>query len=277
MGRTQQLLQSVSHQPSAPTRLLSALQAEHTNLNGIYTSHKPIIIMAINVLNTEPSFNGASNYNKCSRRSLLSFLGNVLSWLTGTATTKDIPSIKKRVYQLITAQNVQQETIVHTVSILNVTRYATQVNRQYINAVMDAVDKMVQDVNHLYNITTSLYTSLSNHQLVLHIRSVLANLWDLLSYIRTVSMHTMDYIDTATTRTLSPHILTNEDLKQMLSHIEEMLPPAMHLPVSSGDTLHFYWYLCTHVLIANTVLATYRYPYTGSYATTFNIQNFYLG
>ena len=37
----------------------------------------------------------------------------------------------------------------------------------------------------------------------------------------------------------------------MLSRIEETLPSTLHLPVSSEDTLHFYWYLCTHVLIAN--------------------------
>ena len=41
------------------------------------------------------------------------------------------------------------------------------------------------------------------------------------------------------------------DLKKMLSHIEETLPATLHLPVSSEDTLHFYHYLCTHVLIAN--------------------------
>ena len=116
---------------------------------------------------------------------------------------------------------------------------------------MDAVDKMVQNVNNLYNMTTPQYTNLSYHQLVLHIRSVLANLWNLLSYIRTVSVHTMHYINTATTGTLSPHILPIGDLKQMLSHIKETLPPAIHLPVSSEDTLHFYRYLCTHVLIAN--------------------------
>ena len=112
---------------------------------------------------------------------------------------------------------------------------------------MDAVDKMVQDINNLYNITTSLYTSLSYHQLVLHIRSVLANLWDLLSYIRAVSMHIMDYIDAATTGTLSPHVLPIADFKQMLSHIEDTLLPTMHLPVSSEDTLHFYRYLHTHI------------------------------
>ena len=144
-------------------------------------------------------------------------------------------------------QTTQQETIVHIVSILNVTRYAAQVNRQHINTVMDAVNKMAHDVNNLYNITTLLYTSLSYHQLVLHIRSVLANLWDLLSYIRTVSMHTVDYINATSTRTLSFNILPIADLKQMLSNIEGTLPPAMHLPVSSKDTLHLYRYLHTHI------------------------------
>ena len=37
----------------------------------------------------------------------------------------------------------------------------------------------------------------------------------------------------------------------MLSHIEESLPTTMHLPVSSEDTLHFYRYLHTHILLAN--------------------------
>ena len=37
----------------------------------------------------------------------------------------------------------------------------------------------------------------------------------------------------------------------MLYHIEETLLSTLHLPVSSEDTLHFYSYLHTHVLIAN--------------------------
>ena len=116
---------------------------------------------------------------------------------------------------------------------------------------MDKVNEKSQDVNNLYNLTTSLATSLTYHQLVLYIRSVLANLQDSLSYIRTVSTHTMDYIDAATTGTLSPHILPIMDLLRMLSHIEETLLSTLHLPVSSEDTLHFYQYLCMHVLITN--------------------------
>ena len=251
LGKTHQLLLFLSCQPAAPTHLLPPLQVELTTINDMYNSCKPTIISAISLLNMDPSFDGHIHSNTHCRR-LLPFLCDALRWLTGTATTKDVNSIKKCVNQPTEAQLAQQETLVQVISILNITRYAGQVNRHSINISMNKVDENSQDVNNLYNLTTSLCTSLSYHQIVLYIRSVLANLQDLLSYIRTVSTHTMDYIDSATAGTLSPHILPIMDLKKMLAHIEETLPSTLHLPVSSEDTLHFYHYLCTHVLIANT-------------------------
>ena len=61
----------------------------------------------------------------------------------------------------------------------------------------------------------------------------------------------MDYLDAATTGARSPYILPIMDLKRMLSNIEETLLSTLHLPVSSEDTLHFYQYLHTHVLISS--------------------------
>ena len=107
------------------------------------------------------------------------------------------------------------------------------------------------DINNLYNLTTSLTTSINFHQLILHIRSVFANLRDSLNYIQMVSAHTMDYINAATLGTLSHHVLPVMDLQRMLSHIADALPPMLHLPVSPDDVLHFYRYLRTHVLIEN--------------------------
>ena len=66
-----------------------------------------------------------------------------------------------------------------------------------------------------------------------------------------VSTHTMEYINTATSGTLSPHVLPITDLQKMLQHIADTLPPTLHLPTSPEDTLHFYRYLHTHVLIEN--------------------------
>ena len=148
-------------------------------------------------------------------------------------------------------QSSQQETLVHIKSIINVTQYAGQVNRQIINILINKVDETSHDLNILYNLTTSLATSISFHELILYIRSVFANLCDSLSYSRMVSKHAMDYIDAATSGTLSPHILPVMDLQKMLLHIEETLPSMLHLPVSSDDTLHFYRHLHTHVLVAN--------------------------
>ena len=203
------------------------------------------------LLQSNHSFDGQLQSHTHCRRSLLPFLGDALSWLTGTATTKDINSIKTQINQLITTQSLQQETLVHIISILNVTRYAAQVNRHSINALMDAASTTSHDIDNLYNLTTSLTTSINFHQLILHIRSVFANLCDSLNYIQMVSAHIMNYINAATSGTLSPHVLPVMDLQRILSHIADVLPPMLHLPGSPDDTLHFYRYLCMHVLIEN--------------------------
>ena len=227
------------------------LQVELTNIEDIYNSCKTTIISAMKLLQTNPSFDGQSQPHIHHRRSLLPFLGDALRWLTGTATTKDINSIKMQINQLIAMQLSQQETLVHIISILNITRYAAHINRHSINILMDVARVTSHNINNLYNLTMSLTTSINFHQLILHIRSVFANLCYSLNYIQTVSAHTMDYIYAATSGTLSPHILLVMDLQKMLSHIADTLPPMLHLPVSPDDTLHFYRYLCTHILIEN--------------------------
>ena len=244
--RTQQLVQSLDQHPSAPTQLLSTLQLELSIIKDIYNSGETTITSAIKLLQSNQP-----QTHICCRRSLLPFLGDALSWLTGTATTKDVHSIKTRINQLIATQASQCNTLVHFMSILNITRYTTQVNRCGINTLMDAVRTTSHDINNLYNLTTSLATSINFHQMILHIRSVFANLCDSLNYIWTISTYTMEYIDAATSGTLSPHVLPVIDLQRMLQHIADTLPPTLHLPISTEDTLHFYRYLCTHVLIKN--------------------------
>ena len=108
---------------------------------------------------------------------------------------------------MIATQQTQEETLVHIISIHNITRYATQVNRQHINILMNTMEKAHEDVTTMYNITHSIYSSLSYHQIILHTQSILAILWDSLYYMREVALHTMDYIDAATMGILSPHVL----------------------------------------------------------------------
>ena len=244
--RIQQLLRSLGQHPSALTQLFSTLQLELSNIKDIYNSGETTITSAIKLLQSNQPW----THIHC-RRSLLPFLGDALSWLTGTGITKNIHSIKTRINQLIATQASQCTTLVHIMSILNITRYATWVNRHSINTLMDAVRTTSHDINKLYNLTTSLTTSINFHQMILHIRSVFANLHDSLNYILMISIHTMEYIDPATSETLSPHVLPVLDLQRMLQHIVDTLPQTLHLPISPEDTLHFYMYLHTHVLMKN--------------------------
>ena len=232
--------------PSALKQLLTTLQLELSNIQDIYKSSETTITSAINLLNSNQLQTSTQR-----KRSLLPFLGATLSWLTGTATTKDIHSIKTRINQLIATQTLQGNTLAHIVSILNVTRYATQVNRHSINNLIDAIHTTSQDINNLYNLTTSLAASINFNQMILHIRSVFANLRDFLHYLWTVSTHTIAYIYDATSGILSPHVLPIADLQKMPQHIADTLPPTLHLPMSPEDTLHFYRYLHMHVLIEN--------------------------
>ena len=180
-ARSQQLLNSLQWKPLAPSYLLSALQGELANLDSIYTSYKLLVLTVTQLLKREP-FNGMSSFSKCVKRSLLPFLGDTLSWLTGIAMTTNAKDIKKRVNQLIKMQKQQQETLEHVISTLNITRYPTQVNRQHINTVMEVVGRTHDDITTLFNITSSIYSHINYQQILLHIHSILANLRDSLYY-----------------------------------------------------------------------------------------------
>ena len=69
---------------------------------------------------------------------------------------RDTWEIKHCVNQLIQAQTKQWETLVHVISILNVTRYTAQVNRQKLNEIIDAVQRSNEDLDKLINITEVL-------------------------------------------------------------------------------------------------------------------------
>ena len=88
--RSQQLLNSLHQKPLPPNYLLSTLEAELENLDSIYTSYKPLILTVTQLLKRKSSFSDMSSLSRHTRRSLLCFLGDALSWHMGTAMTKDV-------------------------------------------------------------------------------------------------------------------------------------------------------------------------------------------
>ena len=134
---------------------------EFANIDNIYESYRPTIKSVVWLLK-------ADSENQQSKRSLLPFLGEMLKWLTGTATTKDTQEIMDGVNQLIQAQSKQQETLVHVISILNVIRYAAQVNSLMFNEIMDALQRSNEDLDRLFNITQDLTQQIRYQQMYIN-------------------------------------------------------------------------------------------------------------
>ena len=227
---------------------LQPLQIELDNLHNLFMAYKPVFSSARSILQTQPSFDEKPiPVSRRKKQSLLPFLSSALKWLTGTATTKDIKHIKKCISSLIETQENQWKTMVHIVSILNLTRYETQVNRQRINIILKELMRTNEDIRALFNITNQLATQVQVQNIMLHLRAMLTNLRDCLHFMKQLANHVLEYIDTATTGTLTLHLIPVPDLQKMLYQIESELPPNMHLP--SSDPLHFYRYLRTHMLV----------------------------
>ena len=131
-----EVISKLRNHPEDAIELLQPLQVKLDNLHNLFMAYKPAFSSARSILQTQPSFDGKPIPPSGRKKwSLLPFLGSALKWLTGTATTNDIKHIKKQISSLIKTQENQQNTMVHIVSILNLTHYETQVNRQWINII----------------------------------------------------------------------------------------------------------------------------------------------
>ena len=144
--------------------MLNTLLAEFTYINSIYQLYEPTIQSAIQLLRTEPVLDKLTTADNPWPKMILPFLGDALQWLMGTTTIEDTTEIKWKVNLLIQEWK-QQETIVHIISILNITQYTIQVNKQKLNEVMDAPQKVNNNVNILFNFTNIQMQHLRYHQI----------------------------------------------------------------------------------------------------------------
>ena len=152
-------ISKLQNHPDDEIEPLQPLQVKLDNLHNLFMAYKPVFSSATSILQTQPSFDGKPIPPMGrKKRSLLLFLSSALKWLTGRATTKDIKHIKKRISSLIKTQENKWKTLVHIVSILNLTRYKTQVNRQWINITLKELTKSNEDIRALFNITNQLAT-----------------------------------------------------------------------------------------------------------------------
>ena len=91
----------------------------------------------------------------------------------------------------------------------------SQVNRQKLNEMIDALQRSNEDLNRLFNITEVLTECIRYQQMYIYMPTILAYFRESFTYMRQVAMHMRDYVDAVTTNILSPDILPMEDLRSI--------------------------------------------------------------
>ena len=163
-------ISKLRNHPDDEIEPLQPLQVKLDNLHNLFMAYKLVFSSARSILQMQPSFDGKPiPPSGRKKQSLLPFLGSALKWLTGTATRKDVKHIKKWISSVIETQENQRKTMVHIVSILNLTRYETQGNRQRINIILKELTKSNEDIRALFNITNQLATQVQVQNIVLHL------------------------------------------------------------------------------------------------------------
>ena len=237
-------ISKLRNHPDDEIEPLQPLQVELDNLHNLFMAYKSVFSSARSILQTQTPTTVRTEETKPSTFPQLGTeMVNWNSHYQGHQIHQEA--------DLIPHQNAGKstKTMVHIVSILNLTQYETQVNRQRINIILKELTKSNEDIRTLFNITNQLATQVQVQNIVLHLRAMLTNPRDCLHFMKQLANHVLEYIDTATTGTLTPHLIPIPDLQQMLYRIESELPPNMHLPIPSSDPLHFYRYLWTYVLV----------------------------
>ena len=98
-------ISKLRNHPDDAIEPLQPLQVKLDNLHSLFMAYKPVFSSTMRILQTQPSFHGKPIPPLARKKqSLLPFLSSALKWLTGTATTKDIKHIKKRISSLIETQ-----------------------------------------------------------------------------------------------------------------------------------------------------------------------------
>ena len=106
-----EMISKLRNHPDDTIEPLQPLQVKLDNLHSVFMAYKPVFSSTMSILQMQPSFDGKPiPPSRRKKWSLLPFLGSALKWLTGTATTKDIKHVKKRISSLIETQENQWKT-----------------------------------------------------------------------------------------------------------------------------------------------------------------------
>ena len=202
-------------------------------------------------------------YQRRSKRSMLPFVGKALHFLFGTVTDSDMDAVRRSVKILTENQRDMAHVVEESLSIINVSRVQISENRQTINAILEGLIDMGDQIQAL-----SEELERKVHQLEAYVSSyfqidlVVNEAQQMINRMSNYLEHLQLQLNMLSLGRLAPSTITPNNLKALLLDIESHLEPHLKLPADPQKELWtFYQFLtCSTILQNNMILVLVPIP-----------------
>ena len=179
------------------------------------------------------------------KRSLIPFLGNILSDLTGVATEDDLQVINQRISNLVNSDEDLVHIVEDSLTVVNATKHK-------LNHVTDTVDSLIDAFGTfqetVYNATKEIFEQIDQTKVLykclahptLLMNSLLHNVEAATSHLNSLQ----NLIDDTLQGQLTMNVIQPNQFRSMLQEIEKALPQNLRLPYDiDRDLYHYYHHL----------------------------------
>lgn len=205
--------------------------------------------------------NNKPNYRQ--KRALFSFLGDLLSGITGVATKKDIRAINDKLREVSSLNLDLIHVVEDSMSIVNATRIKLSETIGTVNSLVNVTDRLVK---HLSNITASLASdikALENfnthwHQIALYFDVVQDIVTTAFRKFMALHVQVSDILN----HKLTPNVISPMELRRILKEVSQTISSSLSLPYDPDyDIMSYYKHLrCSLVLHENGIMVVLAIP-----------------
>jgi len=172
-----------------------------------------------------------------NKRALLPFVGNLASSLFGVATKSDIRQINEGLQRIRNTEKTVAHLLQDSLSVINKTNQDVQINRKTINQLIKNSDILKEKLQNVFDeVTTKLqytHTALELHSAFHVLMTALDSLTEMLGRLSS-------QISDLNKGTLPYDLVPPQVMRNLLTDIQEHLPPTLALPYPVGQVSMYY-------------------------------------
>ena len=231
--------------------------------HGKYQVHLVSMIEELNLLNysrlaLEETFLDYRGLKR-PKRSIIPWVGSVLSTMFGTASEGDLDDIRDNLQQLQDNQDKMTHVIEKGLTLLNISRTEISENRNRINQISGLLRRVTDEIN---TIGTRIHQAETFLHIYASLQGTMARVRGFLREIDVIFWNFKMQIDFLVQGRLNPTVIPSSKLRNILLTIEKKLPNSMYLPANPNKALlDYYKFLtCTSTVVNDKIVIIIRVP-----------------